>query len=376
MINIKDIPDIKGKRVLLRLDLNVPIENDRVRDSFRIDKALPTLRYLRSMKAKVVILAHIESDRNSLLPVYEYIHGFFNIEFAKNLDDAEVIVKSMKDGECLLVENLRNYKGEKDNDEAFSRRLASLGDIYVNDAFSVSHRAHASVVGVPKFLPHYAGPLLEEEVKNLETAFNPLHPFLFILGGAKFGTKIPLINRFLNIADNVFISGALANDIYKVKGYEVGRSLISLDSKFDKEIKEIISNNKIIVPEDVVIEDTEKNVTSKPANYLDIGDLINDTGPLSIAKISETVKNYKYVLWNGPLGNYENGFVDGTANLARALAEATEKSGVKTIVGGGDTLAVIASLGLMDKFTFLSTGGGAMLDFLANTTLPGIEALK
>jgi phosphoglycerate kinase len=241
-----------------------------------------------------------------------------------------------------------------------------LGDVYVNEAFSNSHRAHASIVGIPKFIPVFAGFGLEREVLNLSKAFNPPHPFLFILGGAKFETKMPLVEKFLNIADDVFVGGALANDIYKAKGLNVGKSVVS-DGEVD--LNNFINNPKILVPIDI---ETDAHHIKNPEEVTD-EEKIYDAGPKTVEILGEKIKNAKFVLWNGPLGDYEKGFVSGTQGVAKALGE-TE--GVEIIIGGGDTLASIKDLGIKKEFSFLSTAGGAMLEFLANGTLPGIEALK
>jgi len=360
---------LKDKRVLIRLDLNLPMENGRVRDDFRIRKILPTLEYLRQNGAKTIAIAHIESvETDSLEPVFEALKSFMKLSFVKNLEDAREFLPKMKAGELVLVENLRHFDGEKANTSEFSEELADLGDIYVNEAFSVSHRKHASIIGVPKFLPSYAGLLFEEEVKNLSKAFNPPNPFLFILGGAKTKTKRPLIEKFLSRADQVFIGGVLANDFFKAKGLEVGQSIIS-ETKFD--LKKLVANKKVILPADVVIESDGGKRTVK-FDAVGKNEKIFDAGIETIAGLNLLANQAKFILWNGPLGDYEKGFSDGTEGLARVLAQ----SEAETIVGGGDTLAVLDKLDLLDKFSFVSTAGGAMLDFLANETLPGIEALR
>jgi 3-phosphoglycerate kinase len=287
----------------------------------------------------------------------------------KTLEELQQIIPTLKDGGVVLFENLRLHDGEKNNDKVFAESLARLGDVYVNDAFSVSHREHASVVGIPRLLPSFAGPLLEREVRELSVAFNPPHPFLFILGGAKFDTKLPLIEKFLTIADNVFIGGALANDIFKEKGFEVGFSVVS---KKHVNLKPIISNKKLIIPKDVVVANPLNSRITRPDASPSADEKILDAGPETIASLADLLTETKCVVWNGPLGDYEHGFSKGTEGLARAIVE----SGVKSIVGGGDTVAVLRDIGLLDKFSFVSTGGGAMIDFLAQGTLPGIEALK
>jgi phosphoglycerate kinase len=268
------------------------------------------------------------------------------------------------------MENLRFFEGEKKNDPKFAKELASLADIYVNDAFPVCHREHASIVGVPKLLPSYVGFQLEKEVANLSRAFNPAHPFLFILGGAKFETKLPLLAKFLDIADQIFVGGALANDLFKAKGFEIGQSLIS---KTGIDLSAFIKSPKLLLPVDIINQEG----VSKAADSLSLTDKIMDDGPKTLQMLKEKISAAKFILWNGPLGMYEGGYKQPTLELAKIIGEATAgTSGVVSIVGGGDTLAAIEELQNQDKFTFVSTGGGAMLDFLAKGTLPGIEALE
>lgn len=367
---IKEVKDLKGKRVILRLDLNVPIIGDDVRDDFRIRRSLPTIQFLQEQGAKVIIISHLESEFvKSLGRVATYLGRFTPIKaFVTKMEDAKAVVYSMQDGEVVMLENLRLDPGEKENSSVFAGRLASLGDIYVNDAFAVSHREHASVVSIPHFLPSYAGPLLAQEVEELSKAFNPPHPFLFILGGAKFDTKLPLVEKFINIADYIFVGGALANDIFKEKGYEVGNSLVA-PARIN--LKHMEKNPKVIIPTDVIVSNPlAKDIKSPETVGFD--DTILDAGPRTITDLSDLLTDVEFVLWNGPLGDYEKGFSQGTENLAKAIVD----SGVQSIVGGADTIAVVSKLGLLDKFSFVSTGGGAMLDFLAKGTLPGIEALK
>ncbi len=367
---MKDAGNLRGKRVLLRLDLNVPVEGSRVVDDFRIKKALPTLEFLRSAGARTIVIAHIESEEGTLRPVYEYLKKLMPVSFVEDFTRPEsaAALSGLRDGEVILHENIRQYPGEKKNDPEFSKSLAALGDVYCNDGFSVSHRAHASVVGVPALLPHYAGLQFIQEFEHLSKALNPSHPFLFIFGGAKFETKMPLVEKFLKLADKVFIGGALANDLLKEKGYEVGASLVA-----DKPLPlaAIASDPKTMLPSDLALQD--KSIVG----LAEVGktDRILDVGPRSIKDLKNVLAETKFILWNGPLGMYEDGFTEPTEELARAVASATARGAV-SIVGGGDTLASIAKLGLEDKFTFLSTAGGAMLDFLANDTLPGIEALQ
>jgi phosphoglycerate kinase len=255
-----------------------------------------------------------------------------------------------------------------ENSSRLAAFLASLAEIYVNDAFSVCHRSHASIVSVPRLLPSYAGPLLQKEIVALSESFNPPRPFLLALSGAKFDTKLPLIEKFLDIADYIFVGGALANDIFKEKGYEVGLSLVS---KVHVNLARVVASPKLIIPSDVVVQNSYESGI-RNANEVAPADVIVDAGPRTSAGLSDMLQDMKFVLWNGPFGNYEKGFSQSTLDFATAITESKAKS----VVGGGDTIAVIAKAGLVDKFSFVSTGGGAMLEFLANGTLPGIEALK
>lgn len=366
---IEEAGDIKGKKVLLRLDLNVPLVGDEIRDDFRIKQALPTISLLKKKGARTIIISHLDnSDTFSLGRVASYINKIIPLAFVKKLDELTKVVPTMKDGDVMMFENLRLNSGEKENDSVFANELSRVADIFVNDAFSVCHREHASIVSLPRLLPSYAGPLLDREIRELSKSFNPSHPFLFILGGAKFDTKIPLIQKFLDIADNVFVGGALANDVFKDHGFEIGRSLTS---KLPPAFLGISRNPRLIVPPDVVVASPEMTENRLPQK---VGpeDKIMDAGPQTIAMLSDLLSEAKFVLWNGPLGDYEKGFDKGTKDLANAIAESSATS----IIGGGDTVAVVSKMGILDKFTFVSTGGGAMLDFLAKGTLPGIEALK
>ncbi|MDE2233318.1 MAG: phosphoglycerate kinase [Patescibacteria group bacterium] len=374
MRSITEIEYFDGVKILVRADFNVPIKNGAVTDDFRIRTALPTINFLCEKGAKVILMSHLEvkeGEKATLAPVAEVLKKLGReVKFISNIRDAnEFIDHELDNGQCVLLENLRLNEGEKKNDRKFAEELASLADIFVNEAFSACHRKHASIVGVPQFLPSYAGFQLEKEVKNLSQAFNPAHPFIFILSGAKFETKLPLLEKFLRIADTVFVGGALANDIFKAKGYETGRSVVS-DGSVD--LSKYLSNPKLTVPVDVVIENNE----IKAPNLLGKDEKIVDAGPATVESLRGKINAAKFILWNGPLGLYEDGFTAATAGVTRIVADHTsENKNVMSIVGGGDTVAAIESLGISDKFTFLSTGGGAMLDFLAQGNLPGIEAL-
>lgn len=365
---LKDAGNLRGKCVLLRLNLDVPVENGALRDMHRIDSTKKTLEFLRAQKAKTLIIGHIGRDpKETLRPVFEYLKGSIPVVFAPALRDAKEKMRTADEGGFVLLENLRSFSGETENDPAFGRELASCADIYVNEAFAVSHRAHASIVGVPTLLPSYAGFVFAEEVKQLSKAFTPPRPALVVLGGAKFETKMPLIRKFLEIADAVYVCGALANDVYKARGYETGVSLLSGTVPEPA----LLENPRLQVPSDVIARAAEGS-KEKGSNAVEKEEKIVDAGSDALADIRALIEKAKFVLWNGPLGEYEAGFDAGTIALAQLLAECD----AETIIGGGDSLAVVSKLGLLERFSFVSTGGGAMLEFLANGTLPGIEALK
>ena len=350
--------------------MNVPVRDGKVIDDFRIKKSLPTLEFIRNAGAKIILISHIEGETKTLRYVYDYLNTFFPLKafVLDYLTDESGDIRNLDDGEAVLCENLRLNDGEKNNDEIFVRNLSAIADIYINEAFSVSHRPHASIVGIPRFLPSYAGFLFDEEVTSLSQALSPLHPAFFVLGGAKFETKLPLLEKFLNLYDRVFVGGALANDLLKARGYKVGRSTVS------KEILSLdryLQNQKLMVPADVIVKSGNER-KEKSVNEVADEDIICDAGGKTMELVKEVVRKSKLVLWNGPLGNYEFDFIEGTKELAN-IVSASEAT---TIVGGGDTLAAIASLNLYKEFNFVSTGGGAMLQFLADETLPGIKALE
>ncbi len=373
MKSIKDIADLKGKRVLVRVDFNVPMKDGKILDDFRIKKALPTIEYLQKKGAVVILLAHLGEDgKESLKPVADrlkkYIPKVIFLDKPIMSDDTEDKVKALKKGEVVLLENLRRETGEKLNSPSFARALSRYGEVYVNDAFSVSHRPHASIIGITKYLPGYAGFQMEFEVKNLSEAFNPPHPFLFILGGAKFETKIPLVKKFLRDADTVFIGGALMNDFFLAKGYEVGVSLVD---KGNFQLPSLMKHKNLLLPVDVEVLKASKHRFCKPTE-VDKEENIVDIGPETVKVLEDLVMKAKFILWNGPLGKYESSFGVATEKLLKTIS----KSHAKSIIGGGDTVALVSKLKLEDKLGFVSTGGGAALDFLAKGTLPGIKALK
>lgn len=371
MRSITELTELQGKTVLLRVDFNVPIKDGVVVDPFRIEVALPTIEYLRNLGAKIILLSHIDANDSgtTLRPVFEFLKLSLPVSFAEaKLDVMLHASEKLTAGELLLIENIREFPGEKDNDESFAKTLAGMASYYVNEAFPVSHRPHASIVGIPKFLPSFAGFRFQKEVLELSHAFNPTHPFLFILGGIKFETKEPLIKKFLDIADHVFVGGALGNDFFKARGFDVGGSITSGALP----PQEIVNSEKILTPLDVVVRASDNRHVVRQPNEIMPQEIVSDAGPKTLEMLREHINAARLILWNGPLGYYEHGFDAGTKEVAKMLSQCRGRS----IVGGGDTTAAIESLGVADRLTFISTGGGAMLDFLANGTLPGIEALQ
>ncbi len=367
-----DPKDTQGKKVLLRVDFNVSIKDGQVADSFRISRIIPTIKTLTDAGARVILLAHIDDKEGGTLePAARFLVATFpRLFFVKDImsEEASRAVNGMKNGDVILFENLRKWEGEKKNDLQFVQYLATFGDIYMNDAFSVSHRPHASIVGLPTVLPSYFGYEFKKEVEHLSQAFDPHRPFLVVIGGAKFDTKVPLVSKFLDIADLVLVGGAIANDFIKAKGNFVGDSLVS--EKEPDGIQDIIHHNKLITPLDVytVYRGERKN---KHINEVGVGERIVDIGERTIKMLKVAVEESEFVLWNGPLGKIEEGSVGSTEAFAKILAGSKAIS----IIGGGDVVSVDDKLGVMDKFHFISTGGGAMLDFLADETLVGIEVL-
>jgi len=381
MKSIKSIPGLKGKTVLVRVDYNVPIKEVKngkkvlykILDTRRIESSFKTIDFLLKKKAKVVLIAHLGKGEESLQPVALYLKKYYDMLFITDdiaSNSCKDAITNAQQSTVILLENIRRYPGEEKNSTSFAKALASLGDIYVNDGFSVSHRAHASIVGIAKLLPPYAGFQLETEAKELSKVLGIVkRPFLFLLGGAKFETKVPLIRRFIKTADEVVIGGAILNSFYKVSGFEVGKSVV--DDGFDGQIKRLLTEKNLLLPVDVVVIRGLKTRTVLPYE-VEVNDVIVDIGPQSIDLLQKKISKAKLVVWNGPLGWYEKGFTKATVAIAKVIAT----SPVHAIIGGGDTGAVIEKIAKNKKNIFVSTGGGATLDFLATGTLPGIEALR
>lgn len=368
MKTLKDVKGVKGKIALVRVDYNVPLKGNRILDTRRIDASFATIKALQKKGMQVRLLAHLGEGEPSLKPIANYLAKHFSVKFITNsvLEPVSEVPKNT----VILFENIRRYPEEEKNDSKFAKALSRLGDIFVNDAFSVSHRKHASVVGIAKYLPAFAGLQLEKEIKILsKLLYNKKHPFLFILGGAKFSTKMPLLNRFIETADQVVIAGAILNSFYKASGFEVGKSIV--EDGYEKQIKKLISSPKLLLPVDVIITRGNKKITI-PVTEVQKVDTIEDIGINSIRMITEKIKKAKVVVWNGPTGWYERGFTSGTIGLAKAMKE--NKGFV--VIGGGDTAEVIEKVVGPTKHIFISTGGGATLDYLADGILPGVQCLE
>ena len=376
MQTVRDIKKLEGVPVLVRAALNAEVTSGTVTNDFRLRAALPTIKYLAGRHAKVILIGHVSgSGTESLRPMYEamraWIPGIAFCDVATGTRPRDA-VRAMVPGEVLMLENLRRDKREERNDGEFARELAALADVFVQDAFDVCHRRHASVVGIPEYLPSYAGLLVEREVAELEKALRPRKPSLAIVGGAKFATKRAVLAMLLKKYDRVFVGGALANDFLKAAGYRVGRSLVS-DVK-PEELAPLLRNGRLLLPVDAVVaRQGGTRAEGRASSLADVrdDDAILDVGPETVRMLMTYANRATSVLWNGPLGNYEAGFHDAT----RATAIAVARADAYAVIGGGDTVAAIETLGLDDDIGFVSTGGGAMLDFLAQGTLPGIEAL-
>jgi phosphoglycerate kinase len=369
--SIESIDHLFGMRVIVRTSMDVPIADGVVQNEFRIEKSLPTITYLLEKGARVIILTHVGRDaKNTVAPLVPVLQKHIPITYIPHVIGEEALgaITHMKEGSALLLENVRSYKEEEENNQDFAQTLASYADFYVNDAFAVSHRAHASIVGIPKYLPSFAGRTFVEEYTELCKALEPQQPSLFILGGAKYETKAPLIAAFSHAYTTTFIGGALANDFLKGSGFEVGVSLVS---PVDLHDSPLLAQPNILIPIDVcAVSATGKRIVASSGVHAE--ERILDVGPRTLEILKPYIMEAKTILWNGPLGNYEEGYDVATKECAKLIAG----SNAFSIVGGGDTVAAIESLGLSDRFGFLSTAGGAMLEFLEKKTLPGIEVLQ
>lgn len=364
---IEDYSSLKGHRVIIRLDWNLPVQDGVPTDTSRVDVTLEFLKKLSFAGVKMVLMTHFGEKGESLAPIVPYIKlhlPFVTFNPSLDLEELKDATYAIKEGEAMLLENVRLWKGELDNLPSLGRSFSQLGDIYINNAFSVSHREHASVIGIPKNLLSYLGPLFVRELEHLHGALHPVKPALLIVGGAKIKTKLSLIERYLGQGVRVFVGGAMVHDIWKAKGIEIGNSLCDGTTKLSETF---LNHPLLMTPVDVVLETGE----TVPFYGIPRDREVVDCGAESIKLIEKTIKDAKTVIANGPLGLYEKGWLKGTEAVLVKLGEAE----AKTYIGGGDTVAVAHSLHLLRKFDFVSLGGGAMLDFLASGTLPGIHAV-
>ena len=387
---VKDI-DVKGKKVLVRCDFNVPQDDmGNITDTRRIESSLPTIKYLLENKAKVILCSHLGRPKGevkkefSLKPVAKELSKELGIDVKLAMDivgeSAKNLTSNMKEGDVVLLENVRFDIREEKNDSEMARQLASLAEIYVNDAFGTSHRAHASTAGVADYLPAVSGFLIQKEIELMGNALeNPKRPFVAILGGKKVSDKIGVINALLEKVDTLIIGGAMAYTFFKAQGYEIGNSICELD-KLDLALelmkKAEEKNVKLMLPVDTKIgKEFDKNTESKTVKYTEIPKDWEgfDIGEETIKLYKQELQNAKTIVWNGPLGLFEfDQFAIGTNEIAKTLAEVD----AITIIGGGDSSSAIEKAGLADKMTHISTGGGASLEFLEGKKLPGIECLE
>ena len=392
MNSIKDQENLSQKKVLLRLDLNVPLKNGVITDETRIDKIIPIIEFLIEKKSKIIVISHVGRPRGefdkilSLKPICENLEkkikkkiqlfdeNIFNIkkdDLFKNADD-----------QIIFLENIRFYKEEEKNDASFAKHLASLADFYVNDAFSCSHRSHASVSKITEFLPSFAGIQLESEIKALRKVTSEIKkPITCIIGGSKISTKIGIIKNLIPKFDNIVIVGGMANNIVSYKGNNIGKSI--KEENCEAAIIEIFETLKkhpckITFPEDVLVgKSMDDNSKVKELNNIADDDLILDIGPETIKKIKKIIETSQTILWNGPAGYFENpNFAEGSYEIANAIVKKNKENSIYSVVGGGDTIALINQINAIQDFNFVSTAGGAFLEYLEGKELPGIKALS
>ena len=392
MNSIKDQKNLNKKKVLLRLDLNVPLKRGLITDETRINKIIPIIDFLIKEQSKIIIISHVGRPKGkvitdlSLKPICENVEKKINKKIRLVKKDIFKLKKENlfedPNDQIVFLENIRFYKEEEKNDTNFAQHLAKLADLYVNDAFSCSHRAHASVSKITEFLPSFAGLQLETEISALKKVTTEIKkPITCIIGGSKISTKIGIIRNLISKFDNIIIVGGMANNIIKYKGNQIGKSI--KEENCDLMIKEIFEtlkshSCKIIFPEDVLIG---KNLDDEPQikeiTNIKNDDIILDIGPKTLDKIKDIIKNSETVLWNGPAGYFENpNFANGSYDIAKAITNKNKNNSIYSVVGGGDTIALINKIKLIENFNFVSTAGGAFLEYLEGKELPGIKALN
>src|ERR1044072_6026195 len=382
---VKDI-DLKGKRVLMRVDFNVPMQDDKVTDDKRIKASLPTIKYVLDQGASLILMSHLGRPKGgpepefSLRAAAEVLSSHLGITVKMAPDtvgpEVESMAKVLNPGEVLMLENTRFYKGEEKNDLDLAKQMAALGDVYVNDAFGSAHRAHSSTEGVAQFLPAVSGFLMEQELEYLGRAVaNPEHPYIAILGGAKISDKILVVETLLNQADKLIIGGGMANTFLAARGLNMQDSLVEKESLETAKNLLTKSGDKLILPVDAVIADkfdAEANTQTVDVDKIPAGWRMMDVGPKTLDLYTQALNGAKLIVWNGPVGGFEMPkFAEGTFALAKLLAE----SGATTVIGGGDSASAVKKAGVAKQMTHVSTGGGASLEFLEGKELPGVAAL-
>ena len=384
--------NLANKRIILRVDLNVPIQQGKITDATRIKKIIPIIKELSNKKAKIILISHLGRPKGkidkklSLQPIAPVLENLLNskVYFSKESYGMSAIEKSnkIKSGEVLLLENIRFNKEEEANSESFAKELSKIGDIYINEAFSCSHRAHASVSEITKFMSSYAGKLLFKEVNviNMITS-KAKKPVTCIIGGSKISTKIGILNNLIEKMQSIIIVGAMANNFIKHNGHNIGKSLFEKNQEnlLENIIKKCKENNcNLIIPEDVIVaKDLESKGQMKTLDKIENTDLILDIGSKTVMKIIKIIDESKTILWNGPAGYFEiDEFSSGSKKIAKKITENTQNKSLISIAGGGDTVAAINNFGCSDGFTYVSTAGGAFLELLEGKILPGIKALE
>ncbi len=383
---------LKGKKVLVRVDLNVPMKDGTITEVSRIVKILPTVKLLIEKKAKIIILSHIGRPKGkvingmSLEPISKKLSALLNTEILFNKDkiDEKTLseINKIPDGSIMMLENIRFYEEEEQNEDSFSKKISNLGDIYINDAFSCSHRAHSSIEGITKYIPSYCGLQFIEEINALKKITSKItRPVTCIIGGSKISTKIKIISNLIKDFNNIIIVGGMGNAMLKNTGINIGKSIC--DDGYKDLVGEILKKSKthdckIHYPLDVVVSKTlDGNGTIKEINKIDNDEMILDIGPKTITSIKNIVEESNTVLWNGPAGYFENpNFANGTKNILEIIADKRVKDKIYAVAGGGETVAVINKFNKLDTFNFVSTAGGAFLEYLEGKELPGIKALK
>ena len=384
--------DLKGKKVLLRVDLNVPMKNGAITETSRIEKVIPTIKLLLEKEAKIIILSHIGRPKGSVVsgmslkPISEKLSNLLNknVFFNEDLinDNTLLQINKIPNGSILMLENIRFNKGEETNDSDFSKKISTLGDIYVNDAFSCSHRSHASVEGITKYIPSYYGLQITEEINALKKITSEIEkPVSLIIGGSKISTKIKIINNLIKKFNNIIIVGGMGNTMLKHTGSNVGKSIC--ENECGSLIKEILKNSKkynckITIPKDVIVSSSlDGKGKEKEINEIKDDEMILDIGSKTISSIETIINNSRTILWNGPAGYFESpNFQNGTKKILDLISQKTNNDKIFSVAGGGETVAAINKFKKFDSFTFVSTAGGAFLEYLEGNTLPAIKALN